>query len=143
MDLASFKLRYPSFINDNEILIALSDAELYVSMYNIDTDKIELATALMAAHLLTLMPENGTTEQVVKKVKADTVEVEFSEKGGAQNGWLSLTSYGRQFELLTRASMRTSVYGVVNDGDLTAIRFEGWDEDDKEFSDKALIQSLR
>ncbi len=123
MDLASFKLRYPSFINDTEIELALSDARLYVDMYEIDADKIDLATALMTAHLLTL--PIGTTEQVVKKVKADTVEVEFSDKVVAISTWLGSTSYGLQFGLLIKPSTQNREYGVINDSDRLAIRFTG------------------
>ena len=123
MDLASFKLRYPSFINDTEIELALSDARLYVDMYEIDADKIDLATALMTAHLLTL--PTGTTEQVVKKVKADTVEVEFSDKVVAISTWLGSTSYGLQFGLLIKPYTTIRKYGVINDSDRLAIRFTG------------------
>ncbi len=123
MDLASFKLRYPSFINDIEIEQALSDASLFVSMYEIDEDKLELATALMTAHLLTI--PDGATEQKVKKVKADTVEVEFSDKVVAIPTWLESTSYGTLFLLLIRPNKTKYVYGVINDSDRLAIKFDG------------------
>lgn len=123
MDLASFKLRYPSFLNDNEIQQALSDASLFVSMYEIDEDKLELATALMTAHLLTI--PDGATEQKVKKVKADTVEVEFSDKVVAIPTWLESTSYGTLFLLLIRPNKTKYVYGVINDSDRLAIKFDG------------------
>lgn len=123
MDLASFKLRYPSFTNDNEIQQALSDASLFVSMYEIDEDKLDLATALMTAHLLTI--PDGATEQKVKKVKADTVEVEFSDKVVAIPTWLESTSYGTLFLLLIRPNKTKYVYGVINDSDRLAIKFDG------------------
>lgn len=124
MDLASFKLRYPLLISDDtQIELALSDARLYVDMYEIDADKKDLAIALMTAHLLTL--PIGTTEQVVKKVKADTVEVEFSDKAVAINTWLGSTSYGLQFGLLIKPYTKIRKYGVINDSDRLAIRFTG------------------
>ena len=102
MDLASFKARYPSFLNDNEIQTALSDAELLITTYNIPDDKLELATAYLAAHLLTLLPTSGVTEPYVTKVKADTVEVQFGDKVAHINDWLNSTSYGQLFALLIR-----------------------------------------
>jgi len=135
MDLASFKQRYPSFINDIESQQALSDAGLFINMYDIDDNKLELATALMTAHLLSL-PKGGT-EQLVTKVKADTVEVEFSDKGGAHNGWFSLTSYGLQFGLLIKPNSKIREYGVINDDDRLAIIFEGHpDEPSENYYDK-------
>ena len=63
MDLALFKLRYPSFINDIEIQMALDDASLMISVYDIDENIIPLAVGLMAAHLLTLKPDLGASER--------------------------------------------------------------------------------
>ena len=143
MDLASFKLRYPSFINDEQIEMALSDARLYVAMYEIDADKLDLAIALMTAHLLSLPV--GTTEQVVKKVKADTVEVEFSDKVVAISTWLGSTSYGLQFGLLIKPYIKLRKYGVINDSDRLATRFTGKLTDDlqivpsEDYYDKPVI----
>ena len=139
MDLASFKLRYPSFINDDtEIQQALNDASLMITMYSIDKDKIELATGLMAAHLLTLKPNSGIAEQIVTKVKADTVEVEFSDKVAAIKNWLELTSYGEQFQLLIRPDSYNAKYGVINDYEKYAINYYGYEHHDKEPCDLKL-----
>lgn len=125
MDLASFKMRYPSFTDDLKIEQTLHDASLFVGMYEIDADKLELAHALMTAHLLTLSSTDGMTEPVVKRVKADTVEVEFSDKVVAISTWLGSTSYGLQFGLLIRPNTRVREYGVINDSNRLAIRFTG------------------
>lgn len=132
MDLASFKSRYPSFTNDIEIQQALDDAGLMITMYDIDSNKVELATALMTAHLLTLLPTNGSSEQIVTKVKADTVEVEFSDKVSALKNWFHSTSYGSQFELLIRPISYNREYGVISDYERYAINFYGYEDYDKE-----------
>lgn len=123
MDLASFKARYPSFTDDVAIQLALDEAELLVSTYNIDNDKIQAAVGYMAAHLLTLQPTNGATEQKVLKVKADTVEVQFSDKG-VDGGWLGLSSYGRLLMLLIKPIERKTSYGVIKDCHPCAIKFD-------------------
>src|SRR5699024_2338349 len=81
------------------------------------------AIALMTAHLLTLPV--GTTDQGVKKEKADTVEGEFSDKVVAISTWLGSTSYGLQFGLLIKPYSKIRKYGVINDSYRLAIRFTG------------------
>ncbi len=95
MDLVSFKARYPSFTDDVAIQLALDDAELLIDSYNIPDKKQPMAIGLMAAHLLTLQPNQGATEPYVTKVKADTVEVQFGDKVANINDWLNSTSYGQ------------------------------------------------
>lgn len=102
MDLASFKARYPSFTDDIAIQLALSDAEVLITTYDISDDKTELATAYLTAHLLTLLPNSGVSEPYVTKVKADTVEVQFGDKVAHINDWLNSTSYGQLFALLIK-----------------------------------------
>lgn len=100
MDLVSFKQRYPSFADDAKIITALSDAELLITAYDIDDSKLDLAIAYLTAHLLTV--PQGASEPQVTKVKADTVEVSFSDKSAGVNDWLNLTSYGRLLALLIK-----------------------------------------
>lgn len=132
MDLALFKLRYPSFLNDTEIQMALDDASLMISVYDIDENIIPLAVGLMAAHLLTLKPDLGVSEQLVTKVKADTVEVEFSDKVAAIDTWLQSTKYGLQLELLIRGRAYNREYGFVNNYERYAINYYGYEHHDKE-----------
>jgi len=134
MDLALFKQRYPSFTDDVAIQLALDEAELLISMFNIDEDKIQAAIGYMAAHLLTLQPTNGATEQKVLKVKADTVEVQFSDKG-VDGGWLGLSSYGRLLMILIKPDERKVTYGVIKDCHPSAIKF-----DDRVDFDGTIIQ---
>lgn len=132
MDLALFKLRYPSFVNDIEIQMALDDASLMISVYDIDENIIPLAVGLMAAHLLTLKPELGLSERLVNKVRADTVEVEFSDKVAAIDTWLQSTKYGQQLELLIRGRAYNREYGFVNNYERHAINYYGYEHHDKE-----------
>ncbi len=132
MDLALFKLRYPSFVNDIEIQMALDDASLMISVYDIDENIIPLAVGLMAAHLLTLKPDLGASERLVTKVKADTVEVEFSDKVAAIDTWLQSTKYGLQLELLIRGRSYNREYGFVNNYERYAINYYGYEHHDKE-----------
>lgn len=111
MDLASFKLRYPSFTNDDEILTALDDAELLITTYDIDESKLDRAIGYLTAHLLTLLPTSGVTEPYVTKVKADTVEVQFGDKVAHINDWLNSTSYGQLFAILIK--QKVSGIGMV------------------------------
>lgn len=123
MDLASFKQRYPSFANDNEIQIALDDAELLITPYNILESQRELAIGYLAAHILTLKPIEGASEQKVLKVKSGTNEVQFNDKDNKD--WFSLSSYGAMFALLIQPVKIIKKYGVVNNNDKHAIKFDG------------------
>lgn len=123
MDLASFKQRYPSFTNDIEIETAIGDAEILIMPYNILESQKELAIGYLTAHILTLQPTSGATEQTVLKVKADTVEVQFSDKDNRD--WFSLSSYGVMFAMLIQPEKIIKKYGVVNNNDKHAIKFDG------------------
>ena len=75
MDLALFKARYPQFVDDVAITVALSDAEVLLQSYQIKPSQYSLAMAYMTAHLLTAdKTDTDTTEPQVKRTKADTVE---------------------------------------------------------------------
>lgn len=100
MDLASFKQRYPSFTDDVAIQHALDDAELLITTYDIDESKLDRVLGYLTAHLLTV--PQGAVEQTVTKVKADTVEVQFSDKDVAAYDWLSRSSYGLLLKLLIK-----------------------------------------
>ncbi len=108
MDLASFKERYPSFTDDKAISIALSDAALLITGYDIDEGKQELALIYLTAHLLTV--PQGASEPQVTRVKADEVEVHFSDRNTSSD-WLSQTSYGRLLAMLIKP--RRSDIGVL------------------------------
>ena len=97
MDLALFKARYPQFVDDVAITVALSDAEILLQSYQIKPSQYSLAMAYMTAHLLTVDATTDTTEPQVKRTKADTVEVEFFEQGGSDSviDWLNSTKYGK------------------------------------------------
>lgn len=123
MDLASFKQRYPLFADDIAIQQALSDAELLITPYNILESQKDLATGYLAAHILALQPTSGATEQTVLKVKADTVEVQFSDKD--RKDWFGQSSYGLMFAMLIRPATIVRKYGVVNNTDKHAITFDG------------------
>lgn len=123
MNLASFKQRYPSFINDSLIQIALGDAELLITPYNILESQRELAIGYLAAHILTLQPTLGASEQTVLKVKSGTNEVQFSDKDNKD--WFSLSSYGVMFALMIQPAIIIKKYGVVNNNDKHAIKFDG------------------
>lgn len=134
MDLASFKLRYPQFTDDTAVQVALSDAGVLIKSYNIDEGKRDLALAYLTAHILTL--EQGATESKVKKVKADTVEVEFSDKSN-DTDWLDLTSYGKLLKVLTiESEPKTKGYGIVKDCDKGAITFDRRDLYDRQICNK-------
>lgn len=98
MDLALFKARYPQFVDDVAITVALSDAEVLLQSYQIKPSQYDLAMAFMTAHILTVdETDTDTTEPQVKRTKADTVEVEFFEQGGSDSvsDWLNSTKYGK------------------------------------------------
>ena len=120
MDLVLFKERYPNFTDDKAISVALGDAQLLITGYNIDEGKRDLALIYLTAHLLSV--PQGASEPQVTRVKADTVEVSFSDKQ-ASNDWLSLTSYGRLLALLINPEVKTHGYGIVKDCDPGAINF--------------------
>jgi hypothetical protein len=104
MDLASFKTRYPSFTDDVVIQQALDDAGLFITIYDIADSQLEMAMGYLTAHMLTV--SNGATEQTVTKVKADTVEVQFSDKDNLVNDWLGQSSYGRMLKLLIKPKVK-------------------------------------
>lgn len=98
MDLALFKARYPQFVDDVAITVALSDADVLLRSYQIKPSQYDLAMAFMTAHLLTIdETATDTTEPQVKRTKADTVEVEFFAQGGSDSvsDWLNSTKYGK------------------------------------------------
>lgn len=99
MDLVTFKAKYPNFQDDTAIGFALSEAELLITRYDIDADKLDVATAYLAAHLLAIQPASGATEQLVTLVRSDTNEVRFSEKMDTTD-WLGKSSYGELLKLL-------------------------------------------
>lgn len=101
MDLATFMARYPAFDDINTITTALSEAEILLSLYCIDDDKLGIAHGYLAAHLLAL--PSGATELALKRLKAGSVELEFSDKSVTpQFDWLEQTSYGLMLKLLIK-----------------------------------------
>lgn len=123
MNLASFKQRYPLFVDDIATQQALDDAELLITPYNILESQRGLAIGYLAAHILTLQPTLGASEQTVLKVKSGTNEVQFSDKDNKD--WFSLSSYGAMFALLIQPVKIIKKYGVVNNNDKHAIKFDG------------------
>ena len=115
MDLALFKARYPQFVDDVAITVALSDAEVLLQSYQIKPSQMSLAMAFMTAHLLTVDTTTDTTEPQVKRTKADTVEVEFFAQGGSDsvNDWLNSTKYGKLLlALIGRKSTGVGIFVV-------------------------------
>ena len=115
MDLALFKARYPQFVDDVAITVALSDAQVLLQSYQIKPSQYDLAMAFMTAHLLTTdKTDTDTTEPQVKRVKAE-VEVEFFEQGGSDstNDWLNSTKYGKLLlALIGRKSTSVGIFVV-------------------------------
>ncbi len=113
MDIIEFKERYPSFTDDKEVQIALSDADVLLSAFCIAPSKLGLAHGYLAAHILSI--PSGGSSQAVKRVKAGSVEVEFTDKNiTAQLDWLNMSSYGQLFKLLiTPRSMYAGIGMVV------------------------------
>lgn len=115
MDLALFKARYPQFVDDVAITVALSDAEVLLQSYQIKPSQYDLAMAYMTAHLLTVDTATDTTEPQVKRTKADTVEVEFFAQGGSDSttDWLNSTKYGKLLlALIGRKSTGVGIFVV-------------------------------
>ena len=115
MDLALFKARYPQFIDDVAITVALSDAEVLLQSYQIKPSQYDLAMAFMTAHLLTADTTTDTTGPQVKRTKADTVEVEFFAQGGSDSvsDWLNSTKYGKLLlALIGRKSTGVGIFVV-------------------------------
>lgn len=116
MDLALFKTRYPQFVDDAAITVALGDAEVLLKSYQIKPSQYSLAMAFMTAHLLTTYKTDiDTTEPQVKRTKADTVEVEFFQQGGKDsvNDWLNSTKYGKLLlALIGRKSTGIGIFVV-------------------------------
>ena len=114
MDLALFKARYPQFVDDVAITVALSDAEVLLQSYQIKPSQYSLAMAFMTAHLLTTdKTDTDTTEPQVKRTKADTVEVEFFAQGGSVSDWLNSTKYGKLLlALIGRKSTGVGIFVV-------------------------------
>ena len=115
MDLALFKARYPQFVDDVAITVALSDADVLLQSYQIKPSQYSLAMAFMTAHLLTTDTTTDTTEPQVKRTKADTVEVEFFAQGGSDsvNDWLNSTKYGKLLlALIGRKSTGIGIFVV-------------------------------
>lgn len=115
MDLALFKARYPQFVDDVAITVALSDAEVLLQSYQIKPSQYDLAQAFMTAHLLTTDTTTDTTEPQVKRTKADTVEVEFFAQGGNDSviDWLNGTKYGKLLlALISRKSTGVGIFVV-------------------------------
>ena len=116
MDLALFKARYPQFVDDVAITVALSDADVLLQSYQIKPSQYSLAMAFMTAHLLTVDDTaEDTTEPQVKRAKADTVEVEFFEQGGSDTAsdWLNGTKYGKLLlALIGRKSTGVGIFVV-------------------------------
>ena len=115
MDLALFKARYPQFVDDVAITVALSDADVLLQSYQIKPSQYSLAMAFMTAHLLTVDTTTDTTEPQVKRTKADTVEVEFFAQGGSDSttDWLNSTKYGKLLlALIGRKSTGIGIFVV-------------------------------
>ena len=116
MDLALFKARYPQFVDDVAITVALSDADVLLQSYQIKPSQYDLAMAFMTAHLLTVDDtDTDTTEPQVKRTKADTVEVEFFQQGGKDSttDWLNSTKYGKLLlALIGRKTTGTAIFVV-------------------------------
>lgn len=115
MDLALFKARYPQFVDDVAITVALSDADVLLQSYQIKPSQYSLAMAFMTAHLLTTDTAADTTEPQVKRTKADTVEVEFFQQGGSDSttDWLNSTKYGKLLlALIGRKSTGVGIFVV-------------------------------
>lgn len=112
MELAEFKARYSEIDKPNEIIqLALDDANTLIHSYNITDIQKNLAIGLLSAHLLTV--PKGETEGHVTKVKADTVEVQFSDRT-ANNDWLQLTSYGKIFaNMILPSNLNKKGVGVM------------------------------
>lgn len=112
MDIAEFKERHPSFINDPKVVNALSDAEYILSTFCIAQDKANVAHGYLTAHLLTV-PE-GVTAQALTKVKAGSVELAFSDNDVSEHlDWLGQTSYGNMFKLLIKPQPQYAGIGMV------------------------------
>ena len=116
MDLALFKARYPQFVDDVAITVALSDAEVLLQSYQIKPSRYDLAMVYMTAHLLTVDDTaEDITEPQVKRTKADTVEVEFFAQGGSDSvsDWLNSTKYGKLLlALIGRKSTGVGIFVV-------------------------------
>lgn len=115
MDLALFKARYPQFVDDVAITVALSDADVLLQSYQIKPSQHDLAMAYMTAHLLTTdKTDTDTVEPQVKRVKAE-VEVEFFAQGGSDSvsDWLNSTKYGKLLlALIGRKSTGVGIFVV-------------------------------
>lgn len=116
MDLALFKARYPQFVDDVAITVALSDADVLLQSYQIKPSQYDLAMAYMTAHLLTVdYTAEDITEPQVKRTKADTVEVEFFAQRGSDSvsDWLNSTKYGKLLlALIGRKSTGVGIFVV-------------------------------
>lgn len=110
MDITSFKAKYSHFQDEAEIKAALDDAGLLIDSFNIDPEKRALGLEYLAAHILTL--PQGEIEPKVTRVKADTVEVAFSDKAGSDS-WLASTSYGQMLLLLIKPQIKRMGVFVV------------------------------
>lgn len=105
MDILEFKARYPQFTDDVQIAFKVQEAEKLLPTFNIEEKDWEIAMQYMVAHLLTLAEQEGASEPIVTRVKADNVEVSFSDRVNPNN-WLYKTSYGQLFLMLIKARIK-------------------------------------
>lgn len=122
MDIASFKERYPVFTDDLAITTALNDAIILLSVRLVPNGLMDLATALMAAHILSVPA--GVVERAVISVKSDTEQVDF-DRNPEPADWLMGSGYGKQ--LMNLLGISTSIarrYGVINAHHPLAIKFD-------------------
>ena len=121
MDLVSFKLRYPSFGDDDiRISLALSDAELLMSGFTAKPEHRALAVSYLAAHILTV--PSGVSKRAVVKVKSGDDEVQFDSKADDRD-WLNMSSYGQQFLLLVGNGAKRR-YGVITEDSPYALHYD-------------------
>lgn len=122
MELATFKERYPVFTDDLAIQTALDYAALLIRSYNVSGDILPTATALLAAHVLSVPA--GEVERAVVSVQSGTEQVDF-DRNPQSSDWLSKSSYGLQFMALLGISETTARrFGVISDDHPKAINFK-------------------
>ncbi|OOR87284.1 hypothetical protein B0181_10565 [Moraxella caviae] len=102
----TFIQRYPEFADHAGVQMALDDASLLITSYQISTAQKPLAVMLLAAHLLST--QDTVPEPQVKRTKADVLEVEFYQNtsGDGLADWFAQSQYGKLFWAMVQSKPR-------------------------------------
>jgi hypothetical protein len=95
-DLSVIAPQFDSVANRNEF-IAFAELQVNISWFNIKSD---LATAYLAAHLISVNPSTGSggaADGIIVSKREGDLAVSYANMGSMADEDLSRTTYGKQF----------------------------------------------